>query len=263
MKLSPSTYIIFGICICIVALTFGWVTMSPNMVEAKNRDDNRALAETEYNKEGQANKRVKGAVKKVQDEAATWREITATKTPSTDLRSGGIDVSENGAQLIVDSRRFRDNIQRAVNKQVKVGGVTLNGDGPSITEPGQTASTILADFYNYPAIPFPVVIFDLGTISVSGTYEQITRNVRAWKDMPNYLAVADGLRIEGTSPHMTGTYAVSIVGYIHDTKLFTTLPEVPGSSAGGGAGGPGGRGGQQQMSASKRAFMQGLSAKSN
>lgn len=238
MKLSPFTFVIIGICFCIVCLTFGWVTWNPNMQEAKLRDDNTGLATIEYNKEPAAHKRVNNAVKKVEAEAATWRRIAATKTPSADLRSGGINVTENGAQLIVDSRQFRDSTQTAVNKQVRAGGVKLIGDGPSIVDPGQTASTILADYYNYPAIPFPVVMFDLGTITVEGTYEQITYNVRAWSRMPNYLAVADGLRIQGTSPHMTGSYAVSIVGYMHGSKLFTTLPEVPGSG-GGASGGPG------------------------
>ena len=237
MKLSQSTFIIIGICFCIVSLTFGWVTWAPNMAEKKLRDDNFDLAQTEYGKNSAAHTRVKNAVKLVEAEGAKWQAIAAVKTPPPDLSSGGIDVTENGAQLIVDSRQFRNTVQTAVNKQVRKGGVKLVGDGPTILDPGQTASTILADYYNYPAIPFPVVIFDLGPITVQGTYEQITSNVRAWRWMPNYLAVADGLRIEGTSPHMTGSYSVSIVGYVHGSKLFTALPEVPGSSSTGGAGG--------------------------
>jgi hypothetical protein len=254
MKLSPITFVIFGLCICLVCLTFGYVTWKPNSEETKARIANTDAANTEAGKEGAATKRVKAAVKKIEDEGAVWRSIAAVKTPSSDLRTGGIDISRNGAQLIVDSRQFRDSVQTAVNKQIRVGGVKLTSDAPYIGDPGQAASTILADFFNYPAIPFPVVIFDLGTINVEGTYAQITENVRAWRNMPHYLAVADGLRIDGTSPHMTGSYAVSIVGYVHGNKLFSTLPETPGSGGtGGGGGGPGGPGGpgNSRMSSAK------------
>jgi len=261
MKLSPFTFILFGICICLVCLTFGYVTWKPNMDETNARNNNRTLAESEYAKEGAAKKRVANTKKLIEAASQRWRGIAQTKTPSSSLATGGVDISRNGAQLMVDSRTFRDSTQIAVNKQLRIGGVRLLGDGPRIPDPGQSAATILADYYNYPAIPFPVVIFDLGTISVTGTYEQIMANVRAWKDMPNYLAVADGLRIEGTSPHMTGTYAVSIVGYVHGTKLFSPLPEVPGSGATGGAGaglGPGGPGGPPNgMQSGKKQFMFG------
>lgn len=229
MKLSALTFYVIGFCLCIMGLTFGYVTWKPNNDETKALVANTNAANDEAAKKSRADKRVADAKKLVEAEAAKWRSIAAVKSPPPNLKDGGIDISENGAQLIVDSRQFRNSVQTAVNKQVRVGGVKLLTDGPFVTEPGQTASTILAEYYNYPAIPFPVVIFDLGTISVSGTYEQICKNVRAWSAMPNYLAVADGLRIEGTSPHMTGTYQVSLVGYVHGNKLFTTLPEVPGT----------------------------------
>lgn len=240
MKLSPITFIIIGLCVCIMCLTFGFINYAPNMKETKARNDNRDLAQTEAGKRGRATKRVEEATKIVQQEAAIWRSIVAAKTPTTDLRSGGINVSENSAQLMVDSRSFCDAVQSAVNKQLRIGGVKIVGEGPKVPEPGESAATILADYYNYPAIPFPVVIFDLGTVTVTGTYEQICENVRAWSRMPNFLAVADGLRLEGTSPHLTGSYAVSIVGYVHAKRLFAKLPEVPGSTGASGFGGPGG-----------------------
>jgi len=254
MKLSPFTWIFFGICICIICLTFGWVTYKPNMDETKLRDANKDAADSEYAKESRAKTRVKNAQKAVEALAVDWQRIAMVKTPGTDLHHGGIDISENGAQLIVDSRQFKDSIQTAVNAQAVVGGVKLVGMGPAVADPGQSAATILADFYNYPAIPFPVVIFDLGTITVSGSYQQICNNVRAWSKMPNYLAVADGLRLEGTSPRLTGTYAVSLVGYIRGGKLFTALPEIPGSNATGGAGALMGGGGGGGMSAGKRSM---------
>ena len=99
------------------------------------------------------------------------------------------------------------------------------------------ANQLLASFFNYPAIPFPVVIFDFGTITVQGTYRQIMDHVRAYKNMPNYLAVTDGLRIDGTSPNLTGTYNLSIVGFIRAKKIAPAVNEGVASGSTGAAGG--------------------------
>jgi hypothetical protein len=89
----------------------------------------------------------------------------------------------------------------------------------------------LASFYNYPAVAYPVVVKDLGVITVQGTIEQINENVRGWRRMPHYLAVADGLRITGTAPTLTGTYSLSIVGYIR-AKNNEIYPSIASSALG-------------------------------
>jgi hypothetical protein len=110
---------------------------------------------------------------------------------------------------------------------------------------------VLDAFYNYQSFNFPIVIENLGTIRVQGTYDQIIANVRAYKSMPHYLAVTDGLRIDGTSPYLVGTYQLTVVGFIRGTKIWGAVPEgattasVGGGRAGlppgmGGFGGPGG-----------------------
>ena len=58
--------------------------------------------------------------------------------------------------------------------------------------------------------------------------------------MPNYLAVADGLQITGTTPTMTGRYNLSIVAYIRGDKIAPPVPE--GGASGGGAPAPRGTG---------------------
>ena len=42
----------------------------------------------------------------------------------------------------------------------------------------------------------------------------IAQNIMAWSDMPDYFAVADGLTISGTSPELSATYNVVIVGFV-------------------------------------------------
>jgi hypothetical protein len=57
--------------------------------------------------------------------------------------------------------------------------------------------------------------------------------------MPNYLAVADGLQITGTTPTMTGRYNLTVVAYIRGDKIAPPVPEG-GAAPGGVQGGKGG-----------------------
>lgn len=242
MKLSPLTIILIGVSILIMALSYGFFQhYLPNSAEAGFYQTYAQQLEDEGNNLPGAEARLKKAEELVTTKAAEWRAVVAAKTPNPDVNARGINVSVEGWQLTVDTKKFRDNIQRAVNAQLVKGGVKVIGAGPSIPTPTDNASEILASFYNYPAIAFPVVIFDLGTVTVEGTEAQIMENFRSWKNMPRYLAVADGLSITGTSPTLRGTYSVTVVGYIRGQQIFADLPE--GAAPAGGGGGPaGGRG---------------------
>jgi len=255
MKLSPITIIIIGFAILLAALSFGYFQhWLPNTTEAGYYTTYASQLETEGNKLQQAKTRLKKAEEEVDRMAKSWKDVVNVKTPLPGVENRGVDVSVEPWQLVVDSKKFRDNIQRAVNAQVVKGGVKILGSGPYVPIPTDNASEILAGFYNYPAIAFPVVILDLGQVTVEGTYDQIMENVRSWKNMPHYLAVADGLSIQGNSPHLQGTYSVTVIAYIRGRKLFPAVPEgsAPSAPAGGGGGfggpgtpprGPGGPGG--------------------
>ncbi|MDR3691707.1 MAG: hypothetical protein P4L46_20175 [Fimbriimonas sp.] len=237
-----------GITFCIGFLSWGifW-QMIPNNAEVKLLDkateDNKAQAEMMP----QAKKRVEQAKQMVDAKAKAWAAYVATRTPGTSLKDGGIDLSVNPWQLVVDTPKFRDSIQRAVNEQVKKGGIkVVTAPLVPLVDSSIPANQILDSFYNYPSIKFPVVIFDFGTVTVQGTYKQIMDNVRAYKSMPHYLAVADGLRIDGTSPNLTGTYNLSIVGFIRTKTIAPAVNEGAATSAAGGFGG-GGAGGRMGM----------------
>lgn len=240
MKLSGLTFFLIGLSVALIALSYAWFYHgAPNMQMAENDRNLEAALDVEIGKERQAKKRVEEAKKLVDERTAKWRETVLARTPAPSVEGGGINLAVNAWQLTVDSQRFRNNIQRAVNRQVKIGGVRVI-NGPAIPSPEMEATSILADYYNYPVLKFPVVIFDLGQVTVQGTYKQITDNVRAWSTMPNYLAVASGLQITGTSPNLTGTYSLTIVGYIRATEVFPPVPEgaagatQPGQTPGGG-----------------------------
>jgi hypothetical protein len=255
MKLISSfwTVMIISVAVCLIILSYGFFhEYKPNMTQAKYDEDFAQALQDQGNKLNGAKKRKEKAIELVKEKTQAWNNYVETKTPPDNLRAGGIDISANPYKLSMDTWTFRDSVQRALNHQLKAGGVKLLTDGPVIPTPTDidNAGGILSSFYNYPGIKFPVLIYDLGQIQVQGTYKQIMDHVRAYKTMPNYLAMADGLRLEGTSPLLTGTYNLSLVAFIRGKKVYSSLPEDTSASSGGsgrsggfggGAGGPGAR----------------------
>jgi type II secretory pathway component PulM len=241
MKLGPIAIYAFGIMVCLIAVFWGvFHEYMPNSADAKAYDANTQLQNDQAAQQGAADKRVKKALAmmKVKDDA--WQTVVQTSTPGKTVGSGGIDLSVDAFQLAIDTQAFRNNIQRAVNAQIKKGGVKVL-QAPEIPVPDVNESnSLLASFYNFPALSFPVVIFDLGQIRVQGTYQQIMDNVRAYKNMPHYLAVCDGLALTGTAPILTATYNVTIVGYIRGQEIYPPVPEAAASTTGAGFGGIGG-----------------------
>ena len=246
MKLSFSTIIIMAVSVALGLLSFGlFHQYIPTMTEAKYYEDYRGLLQTEADKMPRAKARVAKAKAIVQAKANTWNAYVATRTPESDVSRGGINLAVNPYQLTVDTVKFQRSIQRAVNEQVKKGGVKVVAGPivPALADTNASGAEVLQAYYGYGAsgLAFPVVIQDLGPVTVEGTYGQIMANVRAYKSMPHYLAVADGLAISGTSPHLRGTYNLSIVGFIRGKEIFPTPPAAA-APAGGAAGAGGARG---------------------
>lgn len=231
MKLSFWTIIIMAASVAFGILSFAWFHQYvPTMQAVENYKTFRTQLETEAGKTRLVQKRVADATRLVQQKADIWNGFVATRTPLPDVAQGGINLNVDPYQLSVDTLKFRNSVQRAVNAQVKKGGVTVV-NGPDVPAPQDTDNVdgLLATYYNFGTMKFPVVIFDFGQITVQGTYQQIMANVRSYKTMPRYLAVADGLQITGTSPLLTGTYNLTVVGLIRGKAIF---PEVSLASAG-------------------------------
>lgn len=240
MKIGALPIFLIGLAVGLIALSYGFFKeWKPNKLETQYQNDLRQQYEIEGAKMATAEKRVEKAKEMVNEKAAQWRTVVQAHTPTESVNSGGINLAVNAWQLTVDAKKFRNNVQRAVNAQVRSGGVVVP-NGPSVPAPDEAAASIVANYFNYPAIPFPVVIFDLGTVTVQGTYAQITANVRSWSRMQKYLAVADGLAITGTSPNLTGTYNLTVVGYIRGDKVYPAVPEGAAGTGGAGAAGGGG-----------------------
>ena len=244
MKLfSGWVWLVLSIAISLVILSYAvfmwWI---PKTTYAASLDDYTSKLTTEANKLNAAKQKLAKAQEEVQKKAAEWQAIVADKTPPSSLSGGGIDLSVNPYQLTVDARKYRNSVQRAVNAQLKKGGVTVVS-APSIPEPTDDPSTILADYFNYPAARFPVCIFELGQVTVRGTYSQISNHMAAWSSMPDYLATAGGLTLTGTSPDLTATYSVVVLAFLRGDEMSVSVPSGGGAGASGGFGGPGAAGG--------------------
>jgi hypothetical protein len=243
MKISALSIIVLGLAIGLVVLSYGffekWV---PNTTEAQYQRDYQQQLITEINKTKQAEQNFVQAEKMRDEKAAEWQAVVAAKTPPLGLPNG-INLSVDPWQLAIDAPKFRDSAQRQINAQLKVGGVKVIS-GPEVPAPEPNSTALLASYFNTATFGYPIVIWELGQVTVSGTYKQITANVRAWSHMKGFLAVTDGLAITGTDTPLTGTYNLVVVGYLKGSNFFGGVnePAVAASTAatGGGLAGMGG-----------------------
>lgn len=240
---SGWVWLVFSLAISLVILSWAFFAeYQPRTIFAGRVNDYAEQLQTEGNKLGRAKQKLADARKAVQDKAMEWQAVVAEKTPGSSLSEGGIDLSVTPYQLTVDARKFRDEVQRDVNRQIKTGGVTVIS-GPTVPMPSDQPGEVMASFFNYPAARFPVCVFELGSITVTGTYDQISRHMASWSAMPNYLAVADGLQLSGTSPSLTGTYNLVVVAFMRGKDMPPALPSGAAGAAAGMGGSPFGPGG--------------------
>lgn len=241
MKLSSLTIIWLGIVIAICALSWGYFWFyQPNMAEAKMWQDRLEAQKGEIAKRPALIKNEKKAEDEEAQLKTEWNDIISRKTPN----SPNLDM--NQWQLTVETRKFRDQVQADINAMMRKGNVKIVGSGPFIPLTDDAPASVLTDFYNFQGLPFPVLIFDLGTVRIQGTWNQIMAHIHAWKSMPNYMAVVHGLDVQGTSPLLTATYQLTIIGYIKADKVHPTAPDASAATGtGAGGGGGGGLGGPQ------------------
>ena len=230
-KLSGWVWLVAGIFIGLAIVSYGFFQFYvPDSQEAEMVNLYADNLQKEADKIPATERRIENAVARVEEMASIWRETASAKSARG---NGFIDLTQDPLSLTVSAPAYRDKVQGAVNRQVKVGGVTVV-NGPFVQRPSNDAQSLLNTYFNYSRLPFPVVLFELGTVTVEGTFAQISRNVQAWSDMPDYFAVVDGLAITGTSPRLTATYNVAIVGFPPGGASGPlAAPVITGSSQGG------------------------------
>lgn len=239
MKLLPFSIVTIGVAVAALILCFGifnyWI---PNNTEAGYFNAYRDKLQAEANKLSAQRKKVEEAKQFRANLFADWQATVEQRTPEDDVRRGGIDLGVNRYQLVSDSIRFRNSIQSDLNRQLRVGGVTVIS-APRVPDFPSSPATIIESGYGFPASPFPVRVYDFGQVIVEGTRQQIERNVESWSRMPNYIAVVDGLTYEGTAPKLRATYNLSMLMYLRTKSVFPPAPVGPADAQGGGGDGGG------------------------
>lgn len=229
----------FGFGVSIIALAAGLFQYLPNMEEKKYYEEYLSQLQQVSNQKKKAFDRVLTSQKMVRASMDNWTAVTLTRTPPKSVAAGGIDLSVSPWQIAADGRTYRNSVQRLVNDRLKIGGVKLPNGGPFIQPLGEDQASVLASL-NYPGYAFPVAVYELPNITVQGTYDQIIRNYKAWGNVPNYICTPDALQLNGTSPLLTATYNVIMVGYIRTTEIYPPAPDavLAGGAAPAAAGAP-------------------------
>ena len=250
MKFTPRTIIVIFCSIAAIILSVAFFRFyQPNEVEAGYYTTYGDQLETEANKLSASKKKLVESFKLREELDTQWQSVVVRKTPPDRRDRGGINLGVNRYQLVNDVLNFRNKIQLAVNRQVRIGGVKVI-NGPNVPAFSDNPATIIEADLGYQTYGYPVKIYDFGRVTVQGTASQIRANVEAWSRIPNFIAVTDGLTIEGTAPVLTGTYNVSMIMYLRYSNLFPTVPAGVGSAAAPGAAGAAGGGPRRGTAAS-------------
>jgi len=216
-----------GVVLMLMIFTgFYFLKIKPELAEVNMlADKSKELDEiiSEPSKQA-AVERVREALTKVRDAEVQWKQITSWRTPPV----GTLNMTPNRWQLVVNTRRWHGKAESDLNRWVRRGGVTLVTPARILVPyPTDQPNELVQYYFNYPALPFPVAIWDLGVVTVQGTWDQIMQNVRSWSQVPGYIVSVRGLSVTGTGSRLAGTYGLTAIVYVN-------TPYVSGGPAEGG-----------------------------
>ena len=80
--------------------------------------------------------------------------------------------------------------------------------------------------------------YDLGTVSVAGTFPAILKHAERWNRFDRLILVT-GLTLSGNSPRLVGTYSLRCFEITHGEKPGDPIPQAAAGAGGGFGGGPG------------------------
>lgn len=224
-KLSPLTFVVCGVVLIAVTwagfwfLSIGKIREEITGWEEHNEQLRQIVSDTTVRR---VQERVRKALEKVHQAQVQWKQIAATRTPSM----GRINLAVNRWQLTVNARRWHPTVERDLRRWILRSGVRViapvqDGQiGPFVPYPTENPNELVEFYFNYPALPFPVCVWDLGEITVEGTFDQILNHVRSWSRIPGYVACARGLAITGTGSRLKGTYNLIVVAFINTPSIY-------------------------------------------
>lgn len=246
-KLSPITFVVTGlILIAVIWAGFWWLSIGPGKTEIgfweeQNEKLDKIISPASQKK---AQERVLDALETVQRAEIEWKQVADTKTPS----AGRMSLITQRWQTVVNARRWHATVEQDLRRWIARNGVRVIAPpgGPFVPYPTSQPNDLIAYYFNYPALPFPVAIWDLGQVTVQGTYTQVINNVRSWNKIPGYIASVRGVSLEGTGNTIRATYGLTVLAYVNTPWVFAGpaegggVPDISQAAAPAGAGTPSG-----------------------
>lgn len=221
----------------LIGLGFYWLSIAPNQKALENQLHRNESLQAVVDKKKQAEDRVALAEKTREEVNIEWAAYISRKSPPV----GVINLAQNRWRLSTQFQTvFLRNIESALVNHIQKSKVRI------VKPPGiprfadDNPNNIIAGYFNYPALPYPVAVVNCGQVQVSGSFSQVLSHVQSWNNLPNYIALADGLILSGTSPNLVGTYNLTVIVFPRGEYINATpVNWIPGGESAGGEGGLG------------------------
>ena len=230
-KITQVQVIIITVVLAVIAAAIIFFTLIKPTQEAYAAADAKFVAaEAIANKLGDAKKDRTKALKEVADAQRDWNRYDRQLMPDINI-----------SNLIYGSRQLW-------NEQIDVLGpkterylkadttVRVSQDTLSLPKPSSDPNAVAKKQFT----------FEMGTVSVVGTFGNILRHAERWNRFDR-LVLVDGLTLTGNSPTIQGTYSLTTYIFTHGDKVGTAIPQAAAATGGGGFGGGMGMGGGPMM----------------
>ena len=235
-RLSSLTYIVCGIVLVLITWAGFWffsIDKTNKEIASWQAYDQKLDQVISQPSHKAASERVRKAYETVYAAEMAWKQIADTRTVS----AGRINLVPHRWQSTVNVRKWKPMVEQDLNNWVRRGGVRLLSP-PAITLPVPTdvANYLVATYFNFPALKFPVVFWPIGKVTVEGTYDHIMSHVRSWSKIPGYVASVRGLGISGGGNRLRGSYDLLVLGFVNTENVFggdATTGKIPDISTSG------------------------------
>jgi Tfp pilus assembly protein PilO len=221
-------YIIGAVLAVIAAIAVYFAVIKPQGEELAAQTSRRDSRQAKADEKPQADADLKKAKQEVLEAQRDWQRYERALMPQIQIGDLMVGIQQLWREQIKTLGPLTDQFLKA-DKTVQV--LQSNIQLPAPPEDPN-------------AVNQPLFVYNLGQVSVQGTFENILRHVERWNRF-NRLVLVDGLSLSGNSPSLVGQY--NLTCYVF-TQGDTPGPAIPQAGAGGrpgglGGGRPGGMGG--------------------
>src|ERR1700683_1953178 len=124
LRLGTLTVLIMAISVSLAILSWSYFWhYQPDIESAKDQTDLAKQLHTNASTAPEAAVRKEKAQTRVAQVFDQWRNMVVNHAPPASTNAGGINLDVSALYMPIYAHQFRNSLQMAVNKQVKMGGV--------------------------------------------------------------------------------------------------------------------------------------------